>query len=291
MTGDATRVGAAAGRAGGPRGTPATRRGRVPRALLLFVLPAPLLLASIIALGAGRFGDMLADGLAFALCIAGAVLTRRGSPLPRRGPGGQSGVGAWLPRKTLGAACVAAGTAVAAYFGVGHGPAISLAFAAVSLLAFHLLYGLDPVQRPWRQGPTSPFDGVAEALEEAQARIEGIERSAARIGNPELRQRLGRIAGQGRDILDLIKRRPNDLRRARKFLTVYLEGAEQVTQGYASTHRLADSSELEQSFRNVLVTIEEVFGEQQKRLLDADLLDLDVKIEVLHKQLKREGIW
>jgi hypothetical protein len=71
---------------------------------------------------------------------------------------------------------------------------------------------------------------------------------------------------------------------------VYLEGAEQVTQGYAATHRLADFSELEQSFRSVLVTIEEVFGEQQKRLLDADLLDLDVKIEVLHKQLKREGI-
>ncbi len=35
---------------------------------------------------------------------------------------------------------------------------------------------------------------------------------------------------------------------------------------------------------------EEVFGEQQKRLLETDLMDLDVQIEVLTKQLKREGI-
>ena len=48
------------------------------KGLLLFLLPIPLLLAAIIALGAGNLGAVLAEGGAFALYILGAVLTRRG---------------------------------------------------------------------------------------------------------------------------------------------------------------------------------------------------------------------
>jgi hypothetical protein len=47
---------------------------------------------------------------------------------------------------------------------------------------------------------------------------------------------------------------------------------------------------LEQNFRNVLETIESTFQEQHQKLLEEDLFDLDVKIEVLNTQLKREGI-
>jgi len=33
-----------------------------------------------------------------------------------------------------------------------------------------------------------------------------------------------------------------------------------------------------------------VFKEQQQKLLESDVLDLDIKIEVLSEQLKREGV-
>ena len=262
-----------------------------PKGLLLFVLPAPLLLASIVALGAGQFGNMVADAAAFALYMVGALLTRRGLQGTAADPDRRYADPPWISRKTLGAVVVAIATAITAYFGVSHGLANSIAFAGVSVIAFHLLYGLDPIRVPRMHNlGMSEGQGVKQVLQEAEARILNIERAASHIGNSELRRRLGRIAEQGREILTLIERRPRDLRRARKFLTVYLEGAERVTQGYAATHRVADSRELEQNFRNVLVTIEEVFAEQQKRLLEADLMDLDVQIEVLTKQLKREGI-
>jgi hypothetical protein len=102
--------------------------------------------------------------------------------------------------------------------------------------------------------------------------------------------RLTRIAGQGRGMLEQIAARPSDLRRARRFLTVFLEGTEQVSDGYVRTHHHADSPELEQSFRNVLVNIEDQFIRQRERLRQADVLDLDVQIEVLKKQLEQEGI-
>ena len=48
--------------------------------------------------------------------------------------------------------------------------------------------------------------------------------------------------------------------------------------------------ELEDNFRRVLSTIEDVFQEQQQKLLETDVTDLDVRIEVLTTQLKREGV-
>jgi len=131
---------------------------------------------------------------------------------------------------------------------------------------------------------------VAEALAEAEDRLITIERAARAVGNPELSARLAGIAAEGRAILAQIAARPSDLRRARRFLTVFLEGAEQVSDGYVRTHRHAGSPELEQSFRNVLVTIEEQFRRQREHLRQADVLDLDVQIEVLRRQLEQEGI-
>ncbi|MFY9973713.1 MAG: 5-bromo-4-chloroindolyl phosphate hydrolysis family protein, partial [Chromatiaceae bacterium] len=127
-------------------------------------------------------------------------------------------------------------------------------------------------------------------LAEAEGRLITIERASTAIGNPELSQRLARIAAQGRGMLEQIAERPSDLRRARRFLTVFLEGAEQVSDGYVRTHHHADSPELEQNFRNVLVSIEDQLIRQRERLRQRDVLDLDVQIEVLKKQLEQEGI-
>jgi len=71
---------------------------------------------------------------------------------------------------------------------------------------------------------------------------------------------------------------------------VYLEGAQRVSEGYARTHSKLESGELEDNFRRVLDSIEQVFAQQQARLLEDDALDLDVQIEVLQKQLQQEGV-
>jgi len=80
-----------------------------------------------------------------------------------------------------------------------------------------------------------------------------------------------------REITDIVEDDPRDLRRARKFLRTYLDGAQRVTEGYANTHKYGDNGELENNFRNVLDTIETV-------------IELDVQIEVLQMQLEKEGV-
>ena len=93
-----------------------------------------------------------------------------------------------------------------------------------------------------------------------------------------------------REITDIVEDDPRDLRRARKFLRTYLDGAQRVTEGYANTHKYGDNGELENNFRNVLDTIETVIEEQKGKLLENNLTELDVQIEVLQMQLEKEGV-
>jgi len=273
---------------GGVHRRPLTLKGT-----FLFVLPLPMLLAALLALGRGRLGAFTVDAAGFALFLAAAYLTRRGIQLSRQPPTRQYGGRrrADVPLQNLGGGLLAVTTGLCAFVAVGYGAAISLAFGAVAALGFHLLYGFIAPEPKQASFDRSAADRkVAAALDEAEQRIMAIEEVSRAIGNAELRGRLERIAGRGRQVLDRIAERPQSMRRARKFLTVYLEGTRQVCEGYARTHQAAESRELEQNFRNVLSTIEEVFAEQEKKLLETDVMDLDVQIEVLHTQLKREGI-
>jgi 5-bromo-4-chloroindolyl phosphate hydrolysis protein len=245
----------------------------------------------LLSLGAGHVGGFVGDALAWGLIAASAVLTRLGFADTQTGRERRFSRRLRLPLRNLAAAALGIGTCVAAVFGVGHALPVGIGFGLVAVLGYHLAYGLEPMVQGARLSATDKESrAVAEALAEAEGRLINIERAAAAIGNPELRMRLRRIADQGRGMLEQIAERPSDLRRARRFLTVFLEGAEQVTDGYVRTHHHADSGELEQNFRTVLVSIEDQFARQRERLRQADVLDLDVQIEVLKKQLEQEGI-
>jgi len=271
------------------RALPAARRP--PRVWLLWVLSAPLLIGAVSALGAGRFSGFLGDALGWGLIAGAAMLTRRGVADQGAERERRFSRGWRLPLKNLAAAALGLGTAVAAIAGAGHAFPVGIAFGAIAVLGYHLAYGLEPLRVGGRL-PASDKEAraLADALAEAEGRLINVERAAAAIGNPELKARLTRIAGQGRGMLEQIAERPSDLRRARRFLTVFLEGTEQVSDGYVRTHHHAASPELEQSFRNVLVSIEDQFIRQRERLRQTDVLDLDVQIEVLKKQLEQEGL-
>lgn len=282
---------------------PVEKRSRTPgqapalrpmRALMLWLFSLPLLLSAVSSLAAGRFDGFVGDAAAWSLIALAAVLTRRSSrtadamPARRFRRYGRR----WrFPLRNLAAALLGVGTGVAAVFGVGHMLAVGLGFGAVAVLGYHFAYGLEPMLVTDTPVPADKESrAVLDALAEAEDRLISIEAAASSIANHELSERLGRIAELGRGILVQIAERPSDLRRARRFLTVFLEGAEQVSNGYARTHQHADSAELEQNFRAVLVTIENQFSRQRERLREADVLDLDVQIEVLKKQLEQEGV-
>ncbi len=262
-----------------------------PKGLLLFILPLPLLPAMLISLAKGDFSQTLVHLSAVTLYISGAILARRGLLNEMHYRENRFAVTPF-PLKTLAAVLIAIATGLSAWLAVHHTALFSVTMVALTFLAFYLSYGLEPKRKNFFSGNPSGLenDAFISLLNEAQIKIEKIFRAAGKVDNVELNLRLQRITDLARQVIASLEKNPKDLAKARKFLVVYLDGAQKVSEGYAQTHAQANSKALEEKFRNVLVTIEDVFIQQQKRLLENDILDLDVQIEVLDQQMKQEGI-
>lgn len=259
--------------------------------LLIFFLTWPLLLKAVLSLWTNEPGMLAASGGGWLLFMLGALLYRRGRhaellererPLPSRR--GRS-------LKRAGGAVVGLATAVTAFFAAGHGLPIALTFGLLAMLGYFLVYGDDrnPAAAT-RRLPDAVGEEAADLLREAWRRLDGIEGASRRIASREFRQRLGHIVGGAERILKLVAEDPRDLRRARKFLTVYLDGAHRITEEYARTHAAGAPADLEQNFRTLLVDMQNTCDEQYTKLLQHDSSDLEVQIEVLSARLRREGV-
>jgi hypothetical protein len=263
----------------GQRNAEAPNRGSGAMDWLLFVLPLPLAAAAMIALVRGQLGLLLGDALGYGLLLGGALLVRRNGDTKTH----------WQrwPLKTFAAGLIALGSGVTAWLGVGHHPAIAFIFSLVTLLGFHLVYG---IELPLRRRPSGMGAHGVESLRRAEHSIAALEQASRDIHQPELDARLTRIAALARQILQRVQDDPRDLWRARKFLNVYLDGVQRVVEGYANTHGQVAAPQLDQRFREALEIVEASFREQHQSLVQRDVEDLDVQIEVLTRQLEREGI-
>lgn len=198
------------------------------------------------------------------------------------------------PWKLLGS--LAAGTAAAAIsFGSGDTLGMTLVYGALVAGASIFTYGLDPradrgaIEAAAKKAGVRSKD-VIDALEEAHRKVRGIDDAAKGLHSRELKTRLDRICQQARTILAQLEQDPKNLHRARRFLVTYLDGTRDVVAKYAAQQRDVSETALAENFRRVLTTIEHVFSEQEELLKQDDKLDLEVQIEVLETQLKREGV-
>ena len=264
------------------------------RGLLLYFLAIPLLPAAFISLQDGEPLTALARAAGFLLFVTAATLIRkvirldneaRKRRLRRRA--------STVQYRMIGAGLVTAGMFVVAWLGSGARYTLfeSVLYGAAALLGCYLYYDFDPARKDSEIAAVGiTTEELIELLDEAEGRLERIEQSSRKIKNVEFKDRLRRIVKDARGILDTIESDPVDARRARKFLKVYLDGAQQVTEGYARTHTEGEDHALEDNFRRVLTTIETVIAEQQTKLKENNLSDLDVNIEVLQMQLEKEGV-
>jgi hypothetical protein len=273
----------------------AIRRGwvwaPVSKAFVLFLLPAPLCLAALVALVSGNVERLALTGGGLACFWGAGVLAWRALVAEARYFLGERLDPPAVPYKLVGALLTAFGAALAATAG-GHGLASALVFAALAGFGSVAFFGRD--LRPPRIS-VAAAEGVDRAsvtmqLKRAYGRLRGIEAGARDIAVPEFGERLARITGIGRSILSEIERDPRDAARARRFLNLYLDSAERVTVEYARTHRQVRSRPLEENFRRLLIDMEQTFAEQHRRLVEHGAMSLDVEIEVLNARLKREGV-
>lgn len=264
------------------------------RGILLYLLALPLLPAAFFSLMDGNPREAIARAAGLVLAMTAATLIRKGIRLDNEARKRRLRRRAsTVQYRMIGAGLAAAGVFIVAWLGLADRYSLleSILYGLAVLLGCYLYYDFDPARKdPDIAAVGITTEELVELLDEAEGRLQSIEHSSRNIHNIEFKDRLRRIVKEARDILDTIERDPVDARRARKFLKVYLDGAQQVTEGYARTHTEGESHALEDNFRRVLTTIETVIAEQQLKLKENNLSDLDVNIEVLQMQLEKEGV-
>ena len=264
------------------------------KGILLYLLPLPVLVTALISLMRGAVMDTLVTGAAFAAYIVGAAIARQGFRLQGEYERRKVARAPSTPYKTIAALFISITSGVLNWWMSDYEIASipeDVLIAAATFLGFALYYGLDP--RKDKAGKLSigvTIEEVLDALDAANGKIDAIEQARRHINNPEFNARLQRITNKAREVLDSIEEDPTRLSRARKFLKVYLDGTQRVTEGYARTHQGQPPAALETNFSRVLDSLEQTFTEQQTKLLEDEHFDLDVQIEVLETQLKREGV-
>ncbi len=265
------------------------------KGILLFVLPLPLLITVIASLLRGRVMDTLVTGGVFAAYMIAASIARQGFKLQGEYERSKLARAPSTPYKTIAALFIGGASTVLDWwtssFAIGSLLGAALVGAA-AFLGFALYYGLDP--RKDKTGTLSlgvSLEEVLDALKAANVKIDAIDAARRNIHNPEFNARLQRITDKARAIVSGIEDDPARLDSARKFLKVYLDGTQRVTEGYARTHQgPATPAALETNFSRVLDSIEQTFTEQQTKLQENNQFDLDVQMQVLETQLKREGV-
>ncbi|GAA4818845.1 hypothetical protein GCM10011365_10850 [Marinicella pacifica] len=193
-----------------------------------------------------------------------------------------------FPLMFLASLSLGASAFAGAFLVAGLGLLSAIGHGVAATVGSWLWYGLDAVGG-------SAFDEVKDKdsqtiLAISEQSIVNIEQAEKSIDNRFLKGYLHDIVRLARNVVETLVEKPEKIPKARRFLHSYLDATESVIERYAKTHKQVDNNQLDENFKNVLQNIVNVFAEQQQKLIEDDVFDLDVDIEVLNTLLEKQGI-
>ena len=93
-----------------------------------------------------------------------------------------------------------------------------------------------------------------------------------------------------RDMMRTVEEDPRDITAARKYLSVYLQGARDATVKFVDLYGRTRDKQVRADYVTLLDDLETNFAAKTEKLLQDDRSDLDIEIEVLRERLQRDGI-
>jgi 5-bromo-4-chloroindolyl phosphate hydrolysis protein len=262
------------------------------KGILLYLLPAPLLISAVFAFLRGDASAIISNSIAFALFLLAASLARKGFILEKIYHDSKLSKAPRLPYKTVAALFLAIATFFTSYFCTDNTLILTLLLTLASFGGFYLYYGFDP--RKDKLGDLYVgvnAEDIIETLQEAKERVSKLKRHKQHLSNFESKEYLQSIIMETQEIIDNVEENPNDLSRARKFFKVYLHRTEKITQEFVENLRQNNiDDKMVDNYNRLLKSVKETIKEQKEKLNDDDILQLDIQIEALTKQLNHEGV-
>lgn len=254
------------------------------KANLAFALALPFLIRGF----SGTPATLLTGFGAAALLLLAAWLTRAGVQAQAAYEARSLARPPALPRKLLGAVLTGAGLALGTLLWRDPGllaPCFGLLGAALHLGAF----GLDPWRAKGLQGQDRfQTERVARALGEAETLLAAMQEAILRARDPGLEARVQRFAQTARSLFARVEEDPGDLTAARRYLSVYLQGARDATVKFADLYARQPAPQARADYETLLQDLETTFARRSQSLGEASHSDLDIEIQVLRERLKLE---
>ncbi len=253
---------------------------------LLYLFLIPLFIAVILALLQTNIQAFLLNSLAFALFFFTAKLSSKGftqeleylrSPLTKAPK---------IPYKTIAAFMLGGSTFFTAWVAGGKSFFSALFLGVIATLGYYLYYGFDPKKDKLDNLGDISAEFVLETIGEAKTKLSNIEKHMDQIEDTLLHGKLNTAMIKAKNILETIQEDPKDIRVARKFLIVYIDGVAKVTDSYVSMDEEDIDSETKERLYGLMDDLDIRFDKELERLKNNNQFDLDVHIDVLKEQIK-----
>jgi hypothetical protein len=256
------------------------------RSNLMFVPPAVLLLFSLTS---------GATGLALGLLGAGAWSA--GAWMLREGLRAQSAYNARrvarrpaLPRKLVASVLTGIGGALAAWT-AEPGLLIAAIYGTAALGLHMAAFGLDPFSDKGVEGIDDFHQTrVARVVDDAEDYLTKMRDAALRAQDRQIDARVEQFQSVARALFRTVEEDPRDLSAARKYLTVYLQGARDATIKFADIYGRSGDAKARAEYLSLLDDLEQGFAARNRKMLLEDRSDLTIEIDVLRDRLQREGV-
>lgn len=256
------------------------------RVNLLFLAPMPLIFR---AFGNGPEALIL-NLAALGTLLLAAWMTREGMFAQEAFDARKVARRPAMPRKLFGSVLTGLGLAVASFAADG-GIVAPIALALVGGVLHSLAFGLDPMSDKGMDGVnTHQSDRVARAVEGAEEHLRAMSDAILRAGDRSLESRVAAFQSTARDLFRTVEDDPRDLTSVRRFLGVYLQGAQDATTKFSDIYSRTQNTQARADYEALLDDLEKNFAARTQKLLLEDRGDLNIEIDVLRERLEREGL-
>jgi 5-bromo-4-chloroindolyl phosphate hydrolysis protein len=131
---------------------------------------------------------------------------------------------------------------------------------------------------------------VNEIVKDGMRKLNEIRQQSMHIKNNSVAFKIKDICKVGVEIFDVLKKNPNDVRRAKQFINYYIDATLNIVKRYVELSRKKNpDDEVTKSLEeveNTLDSIKETYEKQLANLYEDDLLDLNTEISLLKKTMK-----
>jgi 5-bromo-4-chloroindolyl phosphate hydrolysis protein len=253
---------------------------------LLYLFLIPLFLSIILALFQTNIKAFILNGISFFLFLAVTTLAKRGFTQEGKYHHATFTKAPKTPYKMIAGYLLGGATFFTAFIAGGEPFVKSVFLAVIATVGYYLFYGFDPKKDKLENLGDISAEFVLETINEAKGKLSTIEKHMQEIKDTILHEKLNVALQKAEHILQTIQEDPKDIRVARKFLIVYIDGIAKVTDAYTSMDEKDIDAPTKQKLHALMDEVEEKFDKELLRLKNNNQFDLDVHIDTLKEQIK-----